>query len=103
MKFSVVVAAAFAVLPQTVSTDAFSPKAFTPRHIKNLVHRLTASAITEVSTIPIAGMNPGTSGLRKKVEVWQAVDEGNKNYIENFVQSLLDTAVDNNGGKMLET
>lgn len=48
-------------------------------------------------------MKPGTSGLRKKVEVWKAQDEENKNYVENFIQSLLDTAVDKNGGKMPQT
>ena len=49
-------------------------------------------------------MKPGTSGLRKKVEVWQGKDdEANKYYVENFIQSLLDTAKANNGGKMLKT
>jgi hypothetical protein len=107
MKFSFVVAAAIAVLPLTLSTDAFAPKAFTPRNSanrKNLsVKKSTASAISEVPTAPIAGMNPGTSGLRKKVEIWQGVEEANKFYVENFIQSLLDTAVENNGGKMIET
>jgi phosphoglucomutase len=61
------------------------------------------ATIAEIETKPIAGMRPGTSGLRKKVEVWQAVDEVNKNYVENFIQSLVDTAVHKNGGKMLDT
>jgi hypothetical protein len=108
MKFSFLVAAAAALLPLTLSTDAFAPKAFTPRNNNvnrnNLsVQSSTASAVTEVPTAPIAGMKPGTSGLRKKVEIWQGVDEANKFYVENFIQSLLDTAVDNNGGNMLET
>jgi len=63
----------------------------------------TTSAVVEVPTSPIAGMKPGTSGLRKKVEVWQGVDKENKYYVENFIQSLLDTAAANNGGKMLDT
>lgn len=63
---------------------------------------LGATAI-EVDTKPIEGMRPGTSGLRKKVEVWQAVDEANKHYVENFIQSLVDTAVDNNEGSPLDT
>jgi phosphoglucomutase len=48
-------------------------------------------------------MKPGTSGLRKKVEVWQGVDPSNLHYVENFIQSLLDTAQANNGGEMLHT
>ena len=40
-------------------------------------------------------MRPGTSGLRKKVEVWQ---EGE--YIENFIQSLVDTAKASEGGQL---
>ena len=108
MKLSFVVAAAVALLPLTVSTDAFTPKLFTPRNKnancnKILTVQSTASAVTEVPTSPIAGMKPGTSGLRKKVEVWQAVDDANKHYVENFIQCLLDTAVENNGGKMIET
>jgi Phosphoglucomutase len=63
----------------------------------------TASLVQEVNTIPIPGMRPGTSGLRKKVEVWQGLDESNKNYVENFIQSLIETAVANNGGKVIET
>ena len=47
-------------------------------------------------------MKPGTSGLRKKVEVWQGL-EGDKYYVENFIQSLLDTAAAKNNGKMPET
>jgi len=54
--------------------------------------------VVTVPTTPIEGMRPGTSGLRKKVEVWQE-----KHYVANFIQSLIDTAVDSNGGKMLET
>ena len=42
-------------------------------------------AILSKSTQPIAGQRPGTSGLRKKVTVFQT-----PNYLENFVQALLD-------------
>jgi phosphoglucomutase len=64
-----------------------------------------SSTLAEVPTTPIAGMKPGTSGLRKKVEVWQGKDEAsNKYYVENFIQCLLDTAQANNNGKeMLKT
>lgn len=58
----------------------------------------TASEVVTVPTTPIEGMAPGTSGLRKKVELWMG-----ENYVENFIQSLIDTAVDANGGKMLDT
>jgi len=61
--------------------------------------QLSETTLTqEVSTSPIEGMRPGTSGLRKKVEVWQ---EGS--YVENFIQSLIDVAKESNGGEMLET
>lgn len=65
---------------------------------------LSTSTIAEIATEPISGMKPGTSGLRKKVEVWQGSDDDkNKYYVENFIQSLMDTAVEANGGEMLHT
>jgi hypothetical protein len=52
-------------------------------------------SIQTVPTKPIPGMKPGTSGLRKKVQVWQGLidPDVNRNYVQNFIQSLLDTAV----------
>jgi phosphoglucomutase len=112
MRFSSLAALALVGLLSTAySTDAFAPnnaRAFVSKKASTAAASRLASAaasatVTDVLTTPIAGMKPGTSGLRKKVEVWQAVDESNKNYLENFIQSLLDTAQANNGGKMLET
>ena len=58
----------------------------------------TANDVVTITTAPIEGMRPGTSGLRKKVEVWMG-----PNYVENFIQSLIDTAAAANGGRMLDT
>jgi phosphoglucomutase len=92
-------------ISSNASTEAFAhrgPRAPCGLHASKL-KTMDSGKLVDVPTEPILGMRPGTSGLRKKVEVWQGKSESNKHYVENFIQSLLDTAANENEGCVPDT
>lgn len=53
-------------------------------------------SILTIKTVPFDGQKPGTSGLRKKVTVFQQ-----QHYLENFVQAIFDSLPDDSKGSTL--
>jgi phosphoglucomutase len=52
--------------------------------------------VETIPTRPIPGQKPGTSGLRKKVRIFQEPP-----FLENFVQAILDSAPELRGGTLI--
>lgn len=103
MRFEILAVAALALISTSLSTDAFVPKTGSAAFHRSARALSSVATVREVPTKPIAGMKPGTSGLRKKVEIWQAIDPSNQHYVENFIQSLIDAATAKNDGKVPHT
>jgi len=83
---------AAATLEMEMDSDSDRPSGKEPNSRK----RQAAMAITRVPTKPYSDQRPGTSGLRKKVTVFQQPA-----YVENFIQAILDTVEGREGSTLV--